>query len=605
MNLQHSITTDSASEATGWGPLWLPDGAVRFRIWAPDAPDMKLLTGHADLPMAKGPGGWFHLDVTGLKPGDSYCFRLPDGRTVADPASRLQAGDVHGPSLLVRDDLYHWQNNDFRGRPWEETIISEIHVGTFTPEGTYRAAIERLPALKEAGITAVELMPLAQFAGERGWGYDGVLHYAPHRVYGSPEDLKALVDAAHGLGLMIFLDVVYNHFGPEGNYLSSYASSFFRPDEPTPWGASIDFRNPAVREFFIGNALMWVRDYRFDGLRFDAAEQIRDDSDEHFLQEVTRRLREATPGRYLHLAAEDHQCRRSLLVRDDHNQPRYFTACWTDSLHHSLHVAVTQEAVGHYKAFADTLDDNIRTAMVDGFLFPDSPEDAAIPVPPDVFVNYIQNHDQIGNRAFGDRLTTMIDPDMMDTLMASVLLIPQAPLLFMGDEYGEQRPFRFFADIHGEVGEAIRNGRIGEAENFGGMPEGKTLADLPDALSEDTFQASKLDWQRAESEEGRRHRERIRHLIELRLKHVTPLLRKGAPVRSKVHETAEGLVAIDWAFPDGTLSLRMNLTNSEQPLPEVEGAIIHTAGAAAGQVTDRTILSMPGPGLAVAIHTWG
>lgn len=600
--MEHQTGAKAAESATGWGPRWLPGGSVEFRLWAPDAPDIKLVTGFADLPMNRCEDGWHHLIVSGLQPGDRYSYRLPDSRTVPDPASRAQAGDVHGPSLLVDATAYDWKHEDFRGRPWEDAIILELHVGTFTPEGTFRSAIARLPEIRDSGITAIEVMPVAQFRGERGWGYDGVLHYAPHSAYGTPDDFKAFIDAAHGLGLMVFLDVVYNHFGPEGNYLSSYASAFFRKDDPTPWGASIDFHNPSVRRFFADNAHMWLGEYRLDGLRFDATEQIRDESEIHFLEELTADLRRRYGRRHIHLIAEDQRGLRSLLKRDAAGTPVAFTATWSDSLHHSLHVFATGEAKGYYRPFGENLWENIGRATCEGFIFSHDPPETAATVPPNVYVNYLQNHDQIGNRAFGERLNGLISADLMEVLTAMLLLIPQTPMLFQGEDYDETRPFCFFADFEGELAEAMRKGRVGEAENFGGMPEGKTLADLPDPSALETFQSSKLDWSKARTPAGEKARLRLKALCDIRQARIAPLLAAGAPLVGKRHPLADGLLAIDWDFPAGRLSLRANLTRQTAPLPAVEGEIIY-AQTAAGSEHGSSLRDMPGPGIVVTLRT--
>lgn len=586
----------------GWGPRLLDDNLVAFSVWAPDAPDIKLVTGFADLPMDRSPDGWHSLTVSGIRPGDRYSLRLPDSRTVPDPAARAQADDVHGASVLVDHAAYDWKNGDFRGRPWEETIILEIHVGTFTPEGTFRAAIAKLPEIREAGITAIELMPVAQFRGNRGWGYDGVLHYAPHAAYGTPDDLKALVDAAHGLGMMVFLDVVYNHFGPEGNHLHAYATSFFRSDDPTPWGASIDFHNPAVRRYFADNAAMWLGDYRLDGLRFDATEQIRDESEVHFLVELTADLRKRFADRHVHLIAEDQRGLRSLLARGDDGSPSIFTATWSDSLHHCLHVLTTGEAKGYYARFSEDLWTYLLRALTEGFVFPHEESGPAAAVPPNAYVNYLQNHDQIGNRAFGDRLNTLLQPDLMEVLTAMMMLIPHTPMLFQGEDFNDTSPFCFFADFEGDLAEAMRKGRVMEAENFGGMPAGKTRADLPDPMAMETFDRSKIDWSRAETDEGRKARLRLRALADARQRHLAPLLAAGKGVATcHVHPLDEGLIAIDWTFATGKLCLRANLTGGTAPMPEVEGEIIF-AQTAAGSVHGALPSDMPGPGIVVSVR---
>lgn len=581
----------------GWGARILTDGRVEFRIWAPGADDMCVVVEEEPHSMRNEGDGWHTLVVDATAPGTPYSFRLPDGQEVPDPASMAQSCDVHGPSILVDHRAFSWRHPDFAGRPWHESVILELHIGTFTPEGTFRGAIEKLPQVRDAGFTAIEIMPVAHFRGERGWGYDGVLAYAPHVAYGRPDDLKALIDAAHGLGLMVFLDVVYNHFGPEGNHLPRYAAPFFSQDEPTPWGEAVAFEQPAVRRYFLDNARMWIGDYRFDGLRFDATEQLRDLGEEHFLEEIARTLRHDFRDRYLHLIAEDQRCRTGYLLRDDRNQPRVFTGMWADSLHHSLHVRVTGEGVGHYAQVADDNWRKLQRAVAVGFLRPEG-EDT---VSPDCFVNFLQNHDQIGNRAFGNRLHTTIDPRLYEVMTAMLLLMPHTPMMFMGEEYGETNPFCFFADFTGELAEAMRLNRVTEAENFGGMPKDTTIKDLPDPMAVDTFKSSKLDWRHVETEVGRRRLTVVRSLIALRQRHVAALISTGAPATGDIIETPEGLLAVDWTFPDGHLGLRMNFTDSPRALPDVTGAIIYATDAER-HVDARILSSLPGPGIVVAVH---
>jgi maltooligosyltrehalose trehalohydrolase len=294
---------------------------------------------------------------------------MPDGLAVPDPAARAQAGDVHGPSLLVDPRAYRWRT-DWPGRPWAEAVIMEIHIGTFTPEGTFRAAAERLPHLAETGITAVEIMPVAQFGGNRGWGYDGVLPYAPHRAYGTPEDLKALIDTAHGLGLMVLLDVVYNHFGPDGNYLHVYAPQFFTDRRNTPWGAAIAYEEPPVRRFFIENALYWLEEFHLDGLRLDAIDNVIDpDSETEILEEIAAEVRAAHPGARIHLTTEDDRNITRLHERSDDGRPRLYTAEWNDDFHNAAHAVATHEAEGYYVDFAQDHWEKLARSMAEGFAY--------------------------------------------------------------------------------------------------------------------------------------------------------------------------------------------------------------------------------------------
>ncbi|MFB2553538.1 malto-oligosyltrehalose trehalohydrolase [Ensifer soli] len=584
-----------------WGPAPLPDGAWRFRLWAPSQPSVDLVLNGEIHPMRQSADGWYEFVTVHARPGDTYLFQLADGTRMADPASRLQAFGATGPSVVVAPRTYRWTQENWRGRPWSETILYELHVGTFTPEGTFRAAIDRLPHLASTGITAIEVMPIAHFPGERGWGYDGVLHYAPHTAYGSPDDVRAFVDAAHALGISVLLDVVYNHFGPEGNYLSASTPEFFRSDRPTPWGAAIAFRHRAVRRYFIENALYWLGEFRFDGLRFDATEEIADDGPRHMLFEMTEEIRAAFPDRQIHLIAEDQHSRHGILLRDEAGRARHFTAAWNDDLHHALHVIATGESLGHYARYADAPGDHLDRATAEGFLFSkgeigEGGQDASHP--PDVHVNFLQNHDQIGNRGFGERLTALTDPARLEVLTAMLLLIPQVPMLFMGEEYGETGPFHFFADYDGELGEAVRNGRRKEAENFGGLPAGKNFADLPDPVSPETLERSRLDWTRAETADGRRHRDEIRALIALRQEHVAPLIAKAGPVGTEILPTGEEETAVDWSFADARLQMRMTLADEGALLPATSGTVIYRWPPQEGGDVNR----FSGPGILVALE---
>ncbi len=579
------MTRPSSTPRT-WGPTVLPDGRVRFRLWAPAEKAVTLLAAGDEIDMHAAAGGWHEVETDRAGPGTPYTFRLGDGAQIADPASHAQQDGVEGPSLVVDHGRYPWRNPGWRGRPWQEAVIYELHVGTFTPEGTFRAAIGRLPHLRHAGITAIEIMPVAQFAGRRGWGYDGVLHYAPHTAYGTPDDLKALVDAAHGHGIMVLLDVVYNHFGPLGNVLPRIAPAFFHPERHTPWGASLAFDEAAVRRYFTGNALLWIEDYRFDGLRLDATEQIVDDSETHLLLKMAREIRQAAPDRHIHLVVEDQASRKGLLNRDG-GIAHHYTAGWNDDFHHALRVIATGENQGHYALFAENPDAILREATARGFVFADRAHDRVgpppqDPLPPDVNVNFLHNHDQIGNRAFGERLSTLADPALLNVMTALLILGPAIPLLFMGEEFGEERPFLFFVDFEGELAHATRQGRKDEAEKFGGMPEGKTPDDLFDPNDEKTFRRSKLDWRRADSPGGRQCLAFLRELVQLRQEHIVPLLKEPGAAEPHILPAAPGLLAIDWRFERATLAIRANLTMQDATLPESPGETIFALSRGTG-----------------------
>jgi maltooligosyltrehalose trehalohydrolase len=580
--------TQPAPTPKSWGPSILTDGRVQFRLWAPAEERVTLVTNGWKILMQADDEGWHAVETGLVQPGDAYNFRLSDGMEIPDPASRAQKDDVEGPSVLVHHDDYAWRNADWSGRPWEEAVVYELHIGTFTPDGTFRAAIDRLPHLAHMGITAIEIMPVAHFAGTRGWGYDGVLHYAPHTAYGQPEDLKALVDAAHGHGIMVLLDVVYNHFGPVGNILPRIAPVFFHPERHTPWGAALAFEREPVRRYFIENALHWLVDYRFDGLRFDATEQVIDDSERHILIELAETIRESLPHRAVHLVVEDQTSRKSLLNRDG-GIVHHYTAGWNDEFHHALHIIATGEGRGHYAPFAENPDGILRAATAIGFVNADRSQDRVGPapqdrLPPQVNVNFLQNHDQIGNRAFGERLSVLTDPMLLNAMTALLLLAPPIPMLFMGEEFGDQQPFFYFADFKGELAQAIKQGRKAEAEKFGGMPEGKTAEDLPDPGAEDTFQRSKLDWSRLASPDGRRQADFVRELIRLRQTHIAPLLAGPDAGEPHILPAEDGILAIDWRFHKATLGIRANFSREEKPWPTMEGETVFVLsnGTAAG-----------------------
>ena len=576
-----------------WGPALLEDGRVQFRLWAPAEERITLLVGRNEIAMRPAGDGWQAVETDLARPGDSYSFRLSDGLVIPDPAAHAQEKDVEGPSVLIDHAGYAWQHPRWKGRPWEEAVLYELHVGAFTPEGTFRAAIKRLPHLRDVGITAIEIMPVAHFAGQRGWGYDGVLHYAPHNAYGTPDDLKALIDAAHGHGIMVLLDVVYNHFGPVGNVLPRIAPPFFHPERHTPWGAALAFEREVVRRYFIDNALHWIVGYRFDGLRLDATEEIHDESERHVLIEMAETIRQAVPDRQVHLVVEDQLSRKSLLNRDD-GVVRHYTAGWNDEFHHALHVVATGERQGHYAPFAQDTYALLREAAAKGFVHADRSRDRVGPapqdrLPPQVNVNFLQNHDQVGNRAFGDRLARLADPALLDVMTVLLLLAPPVPLLFMGEEYGEDRPFLFFADFTGDLARAVRQGRKKEAEKFGGLEAGQTVEDLPDPNAEETLQRSKLDWSRATSPGGRRRIDFVRALIRLRQTHVAPLL--SAEAAPHILPAEDGVLAIDWRFPAATLCLRANLTGERKAWPAAGGdAIFELAAETAA-----------GPGIVVTV----
>ncbi len=548
-----------------WGPAFT-DGSSTFRLWAPALDELQLKLGAEQFQMTREADGWFHVEVGGARFREPYCFILPDGRFVPDPASRRQLDDVCGPSVLVDPQGYEWRHSNWTGRPWEQAVLYELHVGTFTKEGSFRAAAERLGMLADLGITGVEIMPLAHFPGIRGWGYDGVLQYAPHNVYGTPDDFKAFVDTAHSLGLMVFLDVVYNHFGPEGNYLHLYAPAFFESREPTPWGPRIAFEQVAVRQYFIDNVVYWLDDFRLDGLRFDAIDQIHDRGNVHILQEIAEKVRTRFKDRHVHLITENPSNGADLIA--EHDGGRLFTADWNDDFHHVLHVIATGEASGYYAPFSKRPWPKLRKAMATGYLSEGDqiipgPKIASASLPPTRFIHFIQNHDQVGNRALGNRLSTMVDETMLRALTEFLLLSPQIPLLFMGDDHLSSKPFCFFADYTGEIAQAIRSSRPSEAQNFGGLPQGLLIGDLPDPNAIETFVRSQLDWSEAFVAHRLRWRAWLKRLIDIRQKRIVPHLRDAKGRSGAIVNAPERCVFLDWTFEDAHMQLRANLSDSD------------------------------------------
>ncbi|NDV00330.1 malto-oligosyltrehalose trehalohydrolase [Pseudoroseicyclus tamaricis] len=562
---------DTGRDSYDWGAIPAGEGRWRFRLWAPSEESLTLRLAGRELPMEAEEGGWFSL-VAEAEEGDAYQYLLPDGSAVPDPAARRQEGGVHGPSLVTAPrTALPWA-----GRPWEETVLYELHLGTFTEAGTYRAAIGELDRLAELGITAIEIMPVAQFGGDRGWGYDGVLPYCPHNCYGNPDDLTALIEAAHERGLMVFLDVVYNHFGPDGNYLPSYAGDFFVEGRTTPWGTAIDYTKAPVRRFFIENALYWLEEFGFDGLRLDAVDHIRDTSEPELLIELAEEVHARLGGRKVHLTTEDNRNITYLHERGEDGAVIRHTGEWNDDFHNAAHVLATGEHEGYYADFSDDPLGHVGRCLAEGFAF-QGEGGRGVPsahLPPTAFVDFLQNHDQTGNRALGERLISMTDPERLEALTAILLLSPHIPLLFMGEEYGETRPFTFFAHFGDELDDAVRKGR---AEEFAAF-EAFTGETVPDPIDEETFLACKLDASRRESAEGRAYAERLRNLLDLRAHRIVPLLAGAAGHAGTLIAAEDGVLAVDWQLDGALLQLRANFADGPRDMPRAEGEVIHETG---------------------------
>jgi maltooligosyltrehalose trehalohydrolase len=522
-----------------------------FRLWAPGADKVLLeIEGRQPQPMETRPSGWHEIEAP-VGVGARYRFRLPDGTLVPDPASRSQPDDVHGPSLVTSADGYRWRCESWRGRPWQETVIYELHVGLL---GGYGGVRRHLPALAEMGVTAIELMPIAEFSGTRNWGYDGVLPFAPEGGYGTPEDLKSLIDDAHSLGLMVLLDVVYNHFGPDGNWMPSFAPSFFREDLHTPWGAGIDFRRREVRRFFIENALYWLGEFRFDGLRLDAVHAI---TEPDWIGEMADEARACFPGRHIHLILEN-----EANIAEHMRGP--VDAQWNDDFHNVMHVLLTGETHAYYEDFADQPIEKLARALAQGFIYQGEPSryhdgdtrgTPSADLPPTAFVNFLQNHDQIGNRALGERLTLLADRESLRAATALLLLCPQIPLIFMGDELGSTTPFLFFTDFHGDLADAVREGRRKEFAKFPSFSDPERRQKIPDPNAQSTFDACRLEIAPPDRDGWTTL---YRDLLALRHRHIVPTLVETRSIGAQVLN--DRAVAARWRLnASQILTLAFNL----------------------------------------------
>ncbi|WP_413194425.1 malto-oligosyltrehalose trehalohydrolase [Pararobbsia alpina] len=482
-----------------FGAQPLGNNETCFRFWAPSRNSVELVVdGLAPIAMSPTVEGWFEATAK-CGPGARYRYRFDDGLEVPDPASRFQPDDVHGPSMVIDPSAYRWSNTDWRGRPWTETVLYEVHVGAM---GGYRGVSARLPELAAIGVTAIELMPLSDFSGRHNWGYDGVLPFAPDSAYGTPDELKALIDAAHGFGLQVFVDVVYNHFGPDGNYLLSYAAPFFKEGTHTPWGPAIDFDHAETGQFFIENALYWIHEYRIDGLRFDAVHAI---GNTQWLKDMAEHVRRSAEyDRHVHLVLENEANEASLMTRT-RGHVCHFDAQWNDDVHNTLHVMLTGETESYYGAYAQAPARKLARALAEGFVYQGEPSpihddrprgEPSAELPPTAFVFFLQNHDQIGNRAMGERLTLLAHHDALRAAIALMLLSPQIPLLFMGEEAGSTQPFLFFTDYEGDLANAVREGRRKEFAKFSAFSDPQRRADIPDPNDLATFQRSARDYLR-------------------------------------------------------------------------------------------------------------
>ncbi|NTJ41904.1 malto-oligosyltrehalose trehalohydrolase [Agrobacterium larrymoorei] len=578
-----------------FGPVVRNDGTL-FRIWAPLHKSILLkLEDGPEYEMRAVGDGWFERRAAEAKPGSLYRFQLPDGLEIPDPASRFQPRDVHGPSEVIDLNAYRWKTTGWKGRPFEEMVIYELHPGAFTEQGGFLSIIQKLEHLQQLGVTAIQLMPISDFPGRYNWGYDGVLPYAPESSYGRPEHLMALVDEAHARGICVFLDVVYNHFGSDGNYMPSYAP-IFTDNHHTPWGAGVNYDGEGsrhVREFIIQNAIYWVSAYQLDGLRLDAVHAVQDDSEEHLLHELARRVREAAGDRHVHLIVENEDNDSDLIGRAEDGSPEFYTAQWNDDIHHVLHIAATGETFGYYQDYADDKE-NLGWALAEGFVFqgehmPYRGDERGKPsrhLPPTSFISFIQNHDQIGNRAMGDRMSTYRPEQPLKAIAAIYLLAPQIPMLFMGEEWGAEEPFPFFCELNEDLNDKVRKGRREELSRLPGF-DGD---DLPDPIAYETFASAKLDWSKAELPSSLDMLSFYRSLIETRHRHIVPLL-KG--VEAGRFEMIGAAVTVTWKTADDKeLRLLANLTDEVVTISGLQETehIFAYGSLVAGQLQPWTVI---------------
>jgi maltooligosyltrehalose trehalohydrolase len=561
----------------------LEQNVTRFALFAPDVPDVRAIVGGQSSPMQAKAGGWRELRMTGAGSGTKYLFGLGELRA-PDPASRYQPEGVHKASAVIDPLAFEWSDSDWRGRPWAETVLVEVHVGTATPEGTFAALAEKLQHWRDFGATAIELMPLSDCPGTRNWGYDGVSHFAPNASYGTPDDLKRLIDRAHELGIMIFIDVVYNHFGPSGNYLHAFSKCFFTERHQTPWGGGLAFdEQRAVRDFFLHNALYWLEEFNVDGLRFDAVHAIADDSPKHILAEIAETIRTTFPDRHIHLVLENEENDPKWLERDASGNPLLYTAQWNDDVHHCWHVLMTGESEGYYADYAEHTIERLGRGLAEGFVFQGErmqvrggkPRgEPSAHLPPTAFVAHVQNHDQIGNRAFGERLSELTSPEKLALAHAGLILSPQIPMLFMGEEWSASAPFQFFVDFSDddELSKAVREGRRREFRHFKAFADESAAARIPDPTDEKTFLNSKIDWSEMTREPHASVLADLRELIAIRHREIVPLI--GGRYFDGSYNVTDDVLKVEWRFEAGGLGFAASFADKARAIDVPESVRI-------------------------------
>lgn len=571
------MRTENGYHRMPFGAHITEDQRVRFRLWAPDACRVDVCikndSDHKVIAMLPEKDGWFEVITGSARAGSLYSYCIDGDKQIPDPASRFQPRDVHGPSEVINANAWQWQDENWFGRPFEEAIIYELHVGCFTPQGRFTGVIDKLDYLSELGITVIELMPIADFPGQYNWGYDGVSLFAPDSRYGRPEDLKALIDAAHARNLMVFLDVVYNHFGPEGNYLHGYAPQFFSKNHQTPWGAAINFDGEQsywVRQFFIHNALYWLTEYHFDGLRLDAVHAIQDNSQPDFLTQLAQSVqRRFADERHVHLILENDHNAAHYLTRDHADRPKFYVAQWNDDIHHSLHVLMSGESRGYYVDYVQNPVSQLGRCLTEGFAYQGEQSvyrgnrhrgENSSHLPLTAFISFLQNHDQIGNRALGERIARLARPEQIHAAISILLLAPQPPLLFMGEEWYCTQPFLFFCDFGPDLASQVVTGR---REMFACFPEFSSpddLARIPDPMDVHTFQQAVLNWDDTNQPDHLLWLNRYRRLINLRHREIIPHLKNLASCSRGFEQLDKKTLTVYWNLDDYCkLTLFVNL----------------------------------------------
>ena len=490
---------------------------VHYRVWAPKYQSLSVVVAGRDVPMTRGADGIFNaVDPAGAV-GDLYQFKLPNGQTLPDPGTHFQPQGVHGPSEVIHHGAFRWPRVDFKGPALGDLIIYECHIGTFTREGTFAAAIEKIPYLKELGVTAIQIMPVADVGGRWNWGYDGVCLCAPTRNYGRPDDMKRFVAAAHEAGLAVILDVVYNHFGPDGNYWESYTDEFFVKGDSNIWGKTINFASKHVREFFINNVAHWMEHYHIDGFRLDATHAIIDKSKPHILTEISDEVRRR--GGFT--IAEDERNMAALVSPNPDGLG--IDAVWADDFHHVVKVALTNERFAHFRSYEGTpkeLHETVENAwLFRGQTYPQWKKPRGTDcahLDPAKFIYCISNHDQVGNRPLGERLNQIISPEAYAAASALLCLLPYTPMLWQGQEWSASTTFCFFTDHAGEIGKNVSKGRLNEFKHYGADFGEDVIARMPDPQDPDTFYNSKLNWSEVNQPDHKEFLELYRRLLNFR-----------------------------------------------------------------------------------------